>query len=423
MTTVNKKLPGATEIVAEITVPYLRENLKGNRETLFHAWTPPELALLREYCPSTYFRICSDKNVKLYVPGFSLTKDEGSNRLERLALQTQSEIATRGSTLDVGIVHGRRDEGTVESKIHQLGRMYSLFRLLDLPTPEKLPKGLLRKGYDLTDILIEIKRRFVTLLGTLPEYGERLETVRKCANLTSAQREKFAYVDMLKQIMGNDLEAVVAYGSSTKEENPQMYDDYDNYIVIKDGSIDRVMESLKNKRFNHPRDGKHIGINVVERRSFGKLNRINHAPDEVRENGIVLYGEVEFPVPTEREVLERGTSYAVLRAKTLKSGAARFVPNPEVMNNKPDLFAFFQKTQRFLMEAALNRSEGLKTRSKATLDTRLREHQGIIFKHLDSEQLIVNAMCAASACATRLLEHYWTGKEFRADFLRMPLAA
>ena len=116
------QLEARCKVVDKITFGSLAKELRSPESTIKYLWTPFELDLLNEYIPSTHHRVTQDLGID---PG-----PETDKRKSRLAFQIQSELVNKSSTLDAAIIHGRRDEGTVESKLYGLNRHRKLLDIL-----------------------------------------------------------------------------------------------------------------------------------------------------------------------------------------------------------------------------------------------------------------------------------------------------
>jgi len=366
-------------------------------------WTPTEIALIEEYIPSMYYRIAKELGIK--------DGGETRERIVKLAFQVQSELTNKSSTIDAGIIHKRRDEGSVSSAVHNLGRLCRMLEVLGMGHQKGLPEHVLIGGA-LDEILIQTKLRYVDFLRNLPEWAEPVEVVNKRAELSSEERQRFSYIDGILSICGEYVVAIALYGSASKETNPDNYSDYDNFLVVRNGTLERLYPKLKGRKFTHY-DGKHIGFNLVEESVFTKFIRLNHNPNEHLNHTIVLYGNLNFPVVSEAEICERGTSYAVLRLKALKSACAWITKNPCSLLDKKALFDYFQKTPLFIIRSALNFTERIAYRSKDEIKSRLAEIGGEVLHFKPDKKYIVRATYQAAVWATQLLEKYY--KEKRVD--------
>ncbi|MBI2141162.1 hypothetical protein HYU16_01940 [Candidatus Woesearchaeota archaeon] len=400
--------PLKCKLVEAITPELLRQNSgDGNA---FYLVTPIELGLMAQYVPSTAYRF--SRELGLPFP------EETAERKAMLAFQLQSEIVAKGSTIDSGIINGRRDAGSVSSKIYQLKRLSNIFRMLGVKPPEKIPADVLEHG-NLDEILIAAKLRFAEFMKILPDWMLPVPVSVKRADLDSDQRKRFAYLEDILGIAGDNAVGVALYGSASRETDQAKFSDYDNYLVVKDGSLPQLYPYLVGKRFVNPFDGKPVSFNLIEESTFTKFARMHHDPSENLESGLVLYGELKFPVASGTETIERGVSHAVLRAKALKSAAIWVAQEPDVLSGKEPLFSFFQKSPVFIVQAGLNHALGIASRSRDDIVAAMRNISGgSALPYQPDAAYLRDATHLAVTSATLLLEHFFSGKQFQNSFMQ-----
>ena len=256
--------------------------------------------------------------------------------------------------------------------------------------------------------------RLLVRMLVLPDFNLKSNIVK----LNSTQKQRYSYIDDILGICGEEyVVATALYGSASRETNPDNYSDYDNFLVVKNGSLGRLYPKLKGRKFTH-QDGKHIGFNLVEESVFTNFIRLNHNQNEHLKYTIVLYGGLNFPIVSEAEICERGTSYAVLRLKALKSACAWITKNPGLLLNKKALFNYFQKTPLFIIQSALNSTEGVTYRGKDEIKSRLAEIGGEVIPFKPDRKYIVHATYQAAVWATQLLEKYYEGRRFDNSVIR-----
>jgi len=405
----NYVLSVKSKIVGSISISVLEKELRHlSCNEIKYLWTPTEIVLIEDYIPSTYYRIAK-------ALGRENDRDT-RKRIAKLAFQVQSELTNKSSTLDAGIIHKRRDKGSVSSAVYNLGRIRRMLEILGMGTQEGLPQHVLTGG-NLDEILIQTKLRYASFLRDIPEWANPVEVVNKRAELSSTQRQRFSYIDEILRMCGEDVVAIALYGSASKETNPNNYSDYDNFLVVRNGSLERLYPKLKGREFTH-HDGKPIGFNLVEESVFTKFIRLNHKQNEHLKHTIVLYGGLNFPIVSEAEICERCTSYALLRLKALKSACAWITKNPDSLLNKRALFGYFQKTPLFIIQSALNTTEGTAYRSKDEIKSRLADIGGEILPFKSDKKYIVHAIYQAAVWATQLIEKYHEGKRFDNSVMR-----
>ena len=419
ITSLEHDTPTKTLLVSDITtVPALERMLTSQPGTLVFPYTQVELELVGHYVPSTYHRIATGDN------GLTLTDlvDEPTRR-RQLALQLESEVSNRSSTIDGGITHGRCDVGTVRNKLYHFNRLCTIADLLGVPHTDRFKPEDLADDADLAELMIEAKIRYAHLLSMIPGWTDDVELrFRDPTHLDSVQQRRFCYAPTLIDHLGDDLVGLVVYGSAAKEQDDAKVGDYDHYVLIRPGSFRTVYAKLRAlDDLKHPADGKPVGVNLIEEPSFPNFMRWHHDPRETLEHAVVLHGQVAFPVVGDQEIQERGVSYALLRAKTLKSTAAWAVtdePFLASLSQKPALFEYFQKTVRFLAASALNLRHGVRSRTKETIDAELARIGTKVFPYHDNVAYARRTMLSTALSATKLLHEYFPGKRFEAPFIK-----
>jgi len=249
----------------------------------------------------------------------------------------------------------------------------------------------------------------------MPELTPPAETETVTAKLTSEQQQRFSFYKDLVRLLGDDVVAIVLYGSAAKEKNLKNCHDYDLNIVVEDGSLPRIYPKITGKRFVHI-DGKQIGVNLTEKSSYTKSIRFNHDPREFREQSLVLYGSVDYPMFSEQEIRERQVCSTILRAKTIKSAAAWISQDPELLLGKEDLFGYFQKTLRLIYNSALNLEHGYRLRSKAELNNGLHQLGMQVLPYRQDPKILVDSILQAAVWASALTDMYLKGKRFEDGF-------
>jgi hypothetical protein len=369
-----------------------------------HLWTETEKDLLREYSPSR-FHVISRK-----IGPF---EDYGEiGRYARLAFQATSELVNHSSTLDARILNPEQDPGTLLVKIQRLNRLCKLFGILGMETPI----GIEETQKDYYDTLIEAKVQYAEILRNLPKWFEEVRPQAREARLSSDEEKRYAYVGDVLGFLGDArelIEFIVVYGSSAQETDPLKVGDHDNYLGVRKGCLRQVYDVLTEHSFTNGFDGKKVSLNLVEADLSPDFLRMNHDPYESFHTCKVIHGTASFPEIGEAETVQRGCSYGVLRNKVLKFAAAETVRNPDFFMKREDLYMYFQKTLRFIMQGALNLNEGVKCRKKQELDARLAELGITINPYKEDHEYLVRTTCEAVVNSTKLLERFFKGARFR----------
>lgn len=277
----------------------------------------------------------------------------------RLKLQVETSLAEKFATLDSGIIHGRRDVGSVKSKIYNIDSVYAQLRRIGFDLPEIRISSSDASLENLDSILMQIKFIHAKLLNELPEWDIPLERKRRKANIPIEFGQRHAYVKELVEMIGKKIvSAVVLYGSAATETDEARYDDYDHFIVVREGFFDggdfqRVYGLLCGRKLEHPFDQKELSLHLVEETSFPRLIRYSSDPIKHYNKTVVLYGDIEFYDVPESEACERRTSHAVQKARSVRA-ACRWVPaERENILKKPALHRYFEKIPWYILELGI----------------------------------------------------------------------
>ena len=213
-----EELDVKSKIVDNISISALEKELHNlSYNEIKYLWTPTEILLIEEYIPSMYYKIAKELGIG--------NGRETREIIGKLAFQVQSELTNKSSTIDAGIIHKRRDEGSVSSTVYNLGRICRMLEILGMGPQRELPEHVLAGG-DLDEILIQTKLRYADFLRNLPEWTQPVEVVNKRVELNSEQKQRYSYIDDILGICGEEyVVATALYGSASRETNPDNYSD------------------------------------------------------------------------------------------------------------------------------------------------------------------------------------------------------
>ncbi len=405
MPIVMKDVTVETRIEDHITEEILRRHLAdASSEKMIYVITPNEVELLREYSPSLYHHIAK-------TFGYS-NNDEHKDA--RLAFQVQSVLVNKFSTLDASIIQGKRDVGTVESKVHSYRRLLRLLQVLGITGYTDVSDDLLAQN-NLEAILVDVKLKTASLFADLPIWAQEVPLVTKTAKLSAQDVQKFSYIDRLRELCGREnVVGIMVYGSSARAT--KKHSDYDNFVVLKKGTLkdmyNRVGYDKRTEKDILHTDGKPISMQLIEEDVFPKYIRLCHDPRQHLLHGLVIYGTVQLPDVSAAEGIERGVSHALLRLRTLKTGASNVMGEPEMFASKPNLFEYMTKTPRFILESALNARDGIRYRSKEEIEDALKSRGIHVFAYKNDIEHAQKAILHAAIGGTNLVEEYFKGRRF-----------
>lgn len=408
-------------------------------DTLTNPWSLQILKGFKNYIPTTFKRITAGMSPELLEESFNISGDWIPEH-DRVLLQLQTEIEAKGATIDAAIIHNRKELGTVVNKAHILNRLYIIGRLYGHLQEREYP--FLFKdstGQDLTDpshwddALSDMKMQFIEYITEVPmgnrQYPMR---IRKVDVSKKDLAEKYVYIEWLKDKLGDNLEGVLLYGSAARTDNPALYSDFDNWVLVKD--VRAAHKILRNtcpsvyegKVISCPHQSesipgvKHLGLNIFPSSQdyFLRHVRFEHDSREFLKHTKVIYGEFPFQKISQDEVIERGLSQAYMKLKTIAGSLNWAYSTPENILGKPSLFEFIVKNVRFFLQHTLNALEEPKFRDKKELNERLTERGLYIPEYKpDLEHIQASLIYAMSSVQTLQKELVATKRPPNLDFL------
>ena len=354
--------------------------------TLVNPWSLPVIKGFKDYIPTTFKRVTQDMPRDQFSELFDVETD-WIPESEKILLQLQTEIEAKAATIDAALIHYRRELGTVVNKAHVANRLYMIGSIY---------KHLVEREYpflfgDLLDhttwdrALSDMKMMFIDFMKEVPLGGSRQyeQIIRRPDVEADEIKERFGYLEWLKEKLGDDLLGVLLYGSAARTDDPDQYSDFDNWVKVKDVRRAHAIlrgtcpEVVDNKVIEGCGDiegeiegAKHLGIHIFPDDDDYILRHIRflHDPEEFRLHTRVLYGEFPFVIVAPDEIIERGISQAYIKLKTI-AGSLNWAWNaPEKILGKPSLYEFIVKNLRFFMQHSLNALEGPKFRNKQLLN-------------------------------------------------------
>ena len=383
---------------------------KGNDKILVTPWSLDVVRGFRDYVPTTFSMVTKEMNESLIESYFGLSKDWKPEE-ERVLLQLQSELDAKSATIDAAMIHNRKDYGGLLNKVHLVNRIYNIGRLYGhLQDRGKeypfLFGGDFENPAKWDEILIGIKKMFIEYFEEVP-LGERMYEMRTRRQEVSNKelREKYVYLEWLKEKLGDDLKGVLLYGSAARTDDPKGYSDFDNWVRVRDvakaqrmlaGTCPAVLEGkvVELRNGEHPEVAKHLGIHFFPESDNYMLRfiRFLHDSREFLKHTKVLYGEMPFIKVRQDEVIDRGISQAYIKLKTIAGALNWAYTYPEKMMGKPALFEFIVKNVRFFLQHSLNAIEEPKLRTKAELNERLTQRGLYIPEYRDDAQYMKEAV-------------------------------
>jgi hypothetical protein len=267
---------------------------------------------------------------------------EPSSQVASARYFLQSLLFLAGVTLSAAIVQDRWSRGTIESKLTHLWRAGGMARTSSLPELDALElqdfvlehaKFLNNPSYSL---LLSLKEAFAHALEAVSVAPKMSLVTLTPLRLNSAQRDRFGFVEDLRDTLGSNLKALIVYGSSVTSET---FADYDLLLVAR-----RPAEALERMAGKYPRyRGVELNLSV-----YGELDFRTYqlaSGDNLSDNACCLVGEVEVPQKPVPDLLARNYSFAHIRLRQQLGMAAYASAQPlQTQNdNKHNLYAYFAK--------------------------------------------------------------------------------
>jgi hypothetical protein len=260
----------------------------------------------------------------------------------------QSLLFLAGCTLTPAIVQGRFSTGTIDSKLLRLWQAAHYARRFDFQDLrelelERVVLESVSRGSTSMDSLIAIKRAYGQALRALSD-GLAFEPLSlRASRLTAAQRRRFGFVGWLRERLGQNLECVIAYGSSVTS---QAFADYDLLVVVADA--DAALRSLAGTR---PRfGGKELNLGIYGADDFVSFQAMSG--DNLDEAALCLYGAAEIPIKAVPDLTVRNLSFGFVRLRQIVGLAGFLAARPVRELDAADLslYGYFVKIPVHVMK-------------------------------------------------------------------------
>jgi hypothetical protein len=224
-----------------------------------------------------------------------------------------------------------RDQVFVESTIMELiagdSQSFGLnyFKFLD-------NKGISRVGFGDGNVasLADVTASSGLLLGFAQGGSVKLNVGGKEVEV----KDTLGFINILKSILGKNMQAVLLYGSAT---NSEKFADYDLIIIVKD-----LKDALENLAGKSPKyNGLEINISVFDEKDFWTYQLASG--DNLMDHAICLYGEARIPHKASNDLLARNFSFGFIRFRQLLGMAAQLNNSPTESDDKRNLLNYFTK--------------------------------------------------------------------------------
>jgi hypothetical protein len=262
------------------------------------------------------------------------------NLLDLTRFWLESVTFLAGVTLSAAIVQSRHSKGTIGSKYD---RLWEAGVLADCGiAPELQVLGLLPEVKSLADTtnisdvdrLLRVRGLFMSVLTKLACSRDALATMRAGA-LTTAQKDRFGFVDSLRQDCGSKLRALIVYGSSISGSS---FADYDVLVIVDDPE-----SFLRRFAGTSPTwDGKELNIGVYSPEELVVMQRLSG--DNLADYGVCLFGETLAVCKPLGQLIARNFSFGVVRQRQQLGMLSRATEPPLPSDDdRRNLYDYFVK--------------------------------------------------------------------------------
>jgi hypothetical protein len=261
----------------------------------------------------------------------------------------QSLLFLSGCTLSAAIIQNRYSEGTILSKLNRLWQAAQYAKRFGY---RKL------NALDLESFVVECSDNsstpdYMRLLAIKKMYGNALSSIThglvverrfiKQDDLSFEDRDKFGFLKDLHELLGNNLQAVFAYGSSITSRS---FSDYDLIVCVQNSA--EAFSTLGGKCPNYR--GKEINISIYDVEDF--MDFQSASGDNLDNNARCLLGEIEVPIKPLNDLMIRNFSFAFIRLRQLL-GMAGYLAQEGIhygLDGKRSLYQYFLKIPMHIMK-------------------------------------------------------------------------
>ena len=311
--------------------------------------TPTHLSLSSLFHPGFYQGL---------VKNFSGLKEEVKQFLQELAplqltIPTHSQIAVdsiryylqtvvflAGCTLSAAIIQRRFSASSLESKlnrlwqIHQYAIRYDLQDIIDLKIDQFIQGQLSNPDPDDLQRLIHLKRFFGKVAAALDKELKVEWHHVDPVPLTADQKDRFGFINDLKDYLGDNLACVLVYGSAADSSE---YGDYDLMVLVNDEQK-ALSQLAETNPYFHKRE---LNMSVYDFHDFAHFQAL--AGDNLDRNGICLFGDADIAAKPKEDLIVRNFSFSHFRMRQLMGLAGSISVAGDDANYSDNLMEYFIK--------------------------------------------------------------------------------
>ena len=244
---------------------------------------------------------------------------DGSAAMATPETYLQSLLFLAGCTLSAAVIQDRFSRGNIESKLSRLWQAAQHARRgavssIDPAEIESFVVACAERTDDPYEQLIQIKKMYGRVLGQLGGSLTVPTKLLRAERLTDSQQTRFGgVIDRMRELLRDQLECLIAYGSAVTSDD---FADYDLIVVVKDSA--RALRMLAGVHPQH--DGLELNLSVYDHDDFLSFQRCSG--DNLDYGALCIYGETLIPVKQRSDLLFRNFSFAFIRMRQLLGMAA-----------------------------------------------------------------------------------------------------
>jgi hypothetical protein len=262
-------------------------------------------------------------------------------------------------TLDKSVMFNFQNRHMAKSKVHNLNSVAAIFHREDLQIEDDILKQKEVPDDQIISVLFKIKKNCIKLFNEVEVRGLGYAVIEQTPH-------EFGYPSMLEKIVGvENLTKVLLYGSSACGAG----NDFDNFGVLHEVPNDLY---LKIKGTKPSEAGKDVGVIFIPESILENFLYVNVSNSLFRKNARSLKGEFKVPIESTRYQLFKEKYHAGFGSAKLISGLNLVYRRPDIFFDKPGLFDYFMKLNRFTLQG-LSQKEKYRILSKDEVMDQLKQ--------------------------------------------------
>jgi hypothetical protein len=336
-----------------------------------HVGSKTKMGLFGDFAPSVVFATNRFNNLHLPVRETYL-EEFGASKLCHLYC-----------TLDKSVMFDFQNKYMARSKIHNLNSVATIFHRPDLQVDEERIKNKEVSNEDIIKILFDIKRNSTKLFGEVEPDALGYAPIEPTTH-------NFSYPALLEKIVGaNNLKGLLLYGSSARGQG----NDFDNFGVLQSIPSD-FYDKIKGTKPNEA--GKEVGIIFVPEHILERFLYVNVSNSLFRQNAKSLKGKFRIPIESPRYQIFKESYHAGFGSAKLLSGLNLVYRRPDLFFDKPGLFEYFMKLNRFTLQGLSQNDKYVSLSKEETLDKLKKEFNFEIPKFRADEKYLQESFLQAN---------------------------